>query len=150
VTWHELAWHGVHVRGPALDDVDLWTDTDALRAYSHANLSDYWAEQVAQLRRFPEEAAKPDIVAWFVLGLPRLHHVLATGRLTSKDGAGRHAVAAFGERWRPVIAEALTYRALGEPSGRYDGQPTRLAEEATAFAELVLERALALPRPGPD
>jgi hypothetical protein len=144
VTWHELAWHGVHVRGPALEDVDLWTDTDALRAYSHANLTDYWAGQVALLRQFPEKAARPDIVSWSVLGVPRLHHTLVTGRLTSKDGAGHHAVATFGERWRPVVAEALTHRALGEPSGRYDGQEARLAEEVATFAELVLESGLAI------
>src|SRR6185436_9950653 len=81
---------------------------------------------------------------WFVLGVPRLHHAIATGRLTSKDGAGHHAVATFGERWRPVVAEALTCRALGEPSGRYDGQEALLAEETAAFAELALESALAL------
>ena len=144
VTWHELAWHGVQVRGPALDGVDLWTDTSALRAYSAANLRSYWAEQVPLLRQHPEEAGRPDIVAWFVLGVPRLHHTLVTGRLTSKDGAGHHAVATFGERWRPVVAEALTYRALGEPSGMYDGQEARLAEEVTAFAELALESGLAI------
>ena len=144
VTWHELAWHGVHVRGPASEGVDLWTDTEALRAYSAANLRSYWAEQVPLLRQHPEEAARPDIVEWFVLGVPRLHHTLVTGRLTSKDGAGHHAVAAFGERWRPVVAEALTYRALGEPSGRYDGQEARLAEEVAAFSELALESGLAI------
>lgn len=144
VTWHELAWHGVHVRGPALDEVELWTDTEALRAYSAANLRDYWAERVRLLRQHPDEAARPDIVEWFVLGVPRLHHAIVTGRLTSKDGAGHHAVATFGERWRPVVAEALTHRALGEPSGRYDGREARLAEEVAAFAELVLETALAI------
>ena len=38
MTWHELAWHGVHVRGPALEHVDVWTDTDALQAYSQTPL----------------------------------------------------------------------------------------------------------------
>jgi hypothetical protein len=148
VTWHELARHGVHVRGPALGDVQVWTDTETLRTYSHANLTDYWAGQVALLRQHPQDAARPDIVSWFVLGVPRLHHAIATGRLTSKDGAGHHAVATFGERWRPLVAEAMTYRALGEPSGMYDAQETRLAEETATFAELALERALALRPPG--
>ena len=52
------------------------------------------------------------------------------------------------DRPRTIWAEALTYRALGEPSGRYDGQETRLAEETATFAELALERALALRPPG--
>jgi hypothetical protein len=144
VTWHELAWHGVHVRGPRLEDVDVWTDTQALQEHSHRNLQEYWAGQLELLARFPDEGAKPDLVAWFVLGVPRLHHVLETGRLTSKDGAGRHAVATFGERWRPVVAEALTYRALGESSGAYDGRPDRLAADVQELTALALEAGLAL------
>ncbi len=144
VTWHELAWHGVHVRGPQLADVDVWTDTHALQEFTHGNLQGYWAGSLSELRRFPAEAARPDIVAWFVLGVPRLHHVLATGTLTSKDGAGRYAVETFGERWRPLVAEALAYRTLGEPAGSYADDPDRLAVDVLAFTELVLESGLAL------
>ena len=144
VTWHELVRHGVHVRGPRLEDVDVWTDTRTLQEHSHRNLQEFWAAQLAELRRFPDEGARPDVVSWFVLGVPRLHHVLATGRLTSKDGAGRHAVASFGERWRPVVTEALTYRALGEPSGAYDGQPERLAADVLALTALALDAGLDL------
>lgn len=61
--------------------------------------------------------ANPDIATWFVLGVPRLHHLLATDRPTSKDGAGRYVVEAFGERWRPLVTEVLTYRATGEAPG---------------------------------
>lgn len=143
VTWHQLAWHGVHVRGPQLADVDVWTDTRALQEFTHGNLQGYWAGSLSELSRFPAEAARPDVVAWFVLGVPRLHHVLTTGRLTSKDGAGRYAVETFGERWRPLVTEALAYRALGEPAGSYAGDPDRLAADVMAFTELVLESGLA-------
>lgn len=142
VTWHELARHGVTVRGPELEDVDLWTDGQALRAYTHANLQSYWAEQVSALRQFPAEAARPEIVSWFVLGVPRLHHLLATDRLTSKDGAGRRAVEAFGERWRALVAEALAYRATGERAGALPDD--RLAEEVITFADLAVQRGLAI------
>ena len=101
--------------------------------------------QVSPAAAAPREAARPDIVSWFVLGVPRLHHALATGRLTSKDGAGRHAVATFGERWRPVVAEALAYRATraSRPgSGTTGRRPARGGDPA--FAELALESALAL------
>ena len=143
VSWHELARHGVTVRGPRLDQVDVWTDQQALRAYTHANLAEYWAGEVSGLRRFPAEAARPDVVAWFVLGVPRLHHLLATDRLTSKDGAGRHAVEAFGERWRPLVAEALAYRATGERTGAI--AEDRLAAELVEFADLVVEAGLKIP-----
>ncbi len=144
VSWHELAGNGVHVRGPRLGEVEIWTDVSALQEFSHRNLSDYWAVQLAELRRFPEEAARPDIVSWFVLGVPRLHHVLATGRLTSKDGAGLHAVEVFGDRWRPLVAEALAYRATGELTGAYDGGSERLAADVVELSALALEAGLAL------
>lgn len=50
VSWHELAWHGVHVRGPRLDEVEIWTDLRALQEHSHQNLSDYWAPSLDRLR----------------------------------------------------------------------------------------------------
>jgi hypothetical protein len=143
VTWHELARHGVTVRGPSLEAVDIWTDPQALRAYTHANLESYWAEGAASLRQFPAEAARADIVSWFALGIPRLHHLLATDRLTSKDGAGRHAVEAFGERWRPLLAEALAYRATGERAGALPDD--RLAAELIEFADLAVREGLKIP-----
>jgi hypothetical protein len=144
VTWHELARHGVRIRGPLLEDVDVWTDEHVLREHSHLNLQEYWARELAELRRFPDEAAKVDIVSWFVLGIPRLHHLLATGRLTSKNGAGQHAVDAFGERWRPVVTEALVYRATGEATGAYDGRADRLAADVVELSALAIDAGLAL------
>lgn len=142
VTWHELARHGAAVRGPAPERVDIWTDQAELRAYTHGNLRSYWAGQVEQVARFPAEAAKPEIAAWLVLGLPRLHHLLATDRLTSKDGAGHHAVAAFGERWRPLVTEALAHRATGARAGVLS--EAELAAQVVEFAGLVLDAGLTL------
>lgn len=143
VTWHELAGHGVTVRGPQLDAVRIWTDQQALRAYTHDNLRTYWADNVASLAQFPDEAARPDVVAWHVLGIPRLHHLLATDRLTSKDGAGRHVVEAFGERWRPLVAESLAYRATGARAGALTDQ--QLSDGVIELSGLVLEEALKIP-----
>ena len=143
VTWHELAWHGVRIRGPQLAEVDVWTDPHTLRVFTHRNLESYWAGELTELRRFPEEGAKPDIAAWFVLGVPRLHHVLSTGRLTSKDGAGHHVVEMFGDRWRPVVAETLAYRAVGEPTGMYADTPDRLSADVIELTQLVLDDGLA-------
>ena len=94
------------------------------------------------LADFPGEASRADVVAWFVLGIPRLHHLLATGRLTSKDGAGRHAVEAFGERWRGLVAEALAYRATGERLGVLPDE--ELSAQVVDFAELAVREGLAL------
>lgn len=143
VTWHELAWHGVRVRGPEPEDLDVWTDIRALREHTHDNLQSYWTARIAELRGSPEKAACLDVAAWFALGLPRLHHVLATDRLTSKDGAGRYAVQTFGERWRPVVTEALAFRSAGQSTGAYAGEPGRLAADVLELSQLVLEAALA-------
>jgi hypothetical protein len=140
VTWHELARHGVAVRGPRLEEVDIWTDQRALRSYTHENLATYWADGVAGLARFPAEAARADVVSWYVLGVPRLHHLLATDRLTSKNGGGAHAVAVFGERWRPLVTEALAYRATGERAGLLTDE--QLAESVPELAGLVVEVGL--------
>jgi hypothetical protein len=136
VTWHELAWHGVHVRGPQLGDVGLWTDLQALMEYSHRNLEEYWAEQLAALRKYPDEAARPDLVCWFVLGVPRLHHLLATGRLTSKDGAGRRGTARDGTRSRPSAGGGV----LWSPT------PSRTARPATPPACTRASRTASPPR----
>jgi hypothetical protein len=143
VTWHELARHGVEIRGPRLEAVELWTDQQALRAYTHANLETFWTEQAGALRQFPQEAAKPEIVSWFVLGVPRLHHLLATDRLTSKNGAGQHAVDAFGERWRPLVAEALAYRGTGERAGALVDE--ELGAQVMDFADLAVRAGLEIP-----
>jgi hypothetical protein len=142
VTWHELAWHGETIRGPRLEDVAIWTDLAALRAYSHGNLSSYWQEQADALARFPDEATRPDLVAWFTLGIPRLHHLLATDRLTSKDGAGRHVVDAFGEEWRILAAEALSYRATGQRVGVLPDE--ELSAQLVEFSQLAVRQSLAL------
>lgn len=142
VTWHELARHGLTVRGPRLRSFPIWTDQRALREYTHGNLTDYWAARARKLHRFPAEAADPEIVAWFVLGVPRLHHLLATDRLTSKSGAGAYAVDAFGARWRPLVTEALAYRATGELAGVLDHE--RLGAQVAEFSDLVVRAGLAI------
>ncbi len=145
VTWHELAHHGVTVRGPELPEVEIWTDDAALRRYTHENLGSYWRGQADALAQFPAEAGKPDIAAWCVLGVSRLHHLLATGELTSKTGAGRYAVEAFGEPWRQIVTEALAVRVTGETSGAYDDDPEVRAQDCIAFTDMVVRDGLARP-----
>lgn len=143
VTWHELAHHGVEVRGPTLAEVDLWTDPAELRRYTSENLDTYWRGEAESLSRFPVEAGRPEAVLWCVLGVARLHHLLATDRLTSKGGAGRYAAEAFDPRWRPIVAEALALRVTGETSGYYDGADDRRGADNAAFTAMVVEDGLA-------
>ena len=144
MTWHELARHGVVVRGPELHEIEIWTDSKVLRQYTHDNLRSYWQEQAGALQQFPDEAAKPDIVAWFVLGVSRLHHLLATDQLTSKSGAGRYALDAFDAPWHPVIREALVVRETGGTTGEYDADPDRRGRDTIAFAQMAVQDGLSL------
>ncbi len=53
VSWHELARHGIAVRGPVFREDEVWTDDAALRAFSHANLGSYWAGVAESLVKQP-------------------------------------------------------------------------------------------------
>ncbi|GAA3377360.1 hypothetical protein GCM10020367_52740 [Streptomyces sannanensis] len=144
VTWHELVRHGVKVRGPVLTESEVWTDDAALRAFSHGNLSSYWSGVHEALVKSPEEAGDPDAAEWCVLSVSRLHHLLATGSLTSKSGAGRYALAAFESRWHSIILEALRVRESTGASSAYDGVPGHRASDTIAFTAMVVEAGLAL------
>jgi hypothetical protein len=147
VSWHELARHGVVVRGPALSEGDVWTDDAALRAFSHGNLGSYWAGVAGSLLEHPAEAREPWLVAWSVLGVSRLHHLLATGTLTSKSGAGRYALTAFGPQWHRIIREALRARERPGDVSSYDREPEQRGRATAAFTVMAIESGLAL---GPD
>jgi hypothetical protein len=142
VSWHELARHGITIRGPELTEADVWTDDAALRAFSHGNLSSYWQGIADSLVSHPKEAGSPWAAAWCVLGISRLHHLLAMGTLTAKSAAGRYARTAFGPRWHPIIDEALRARERPDDPSRYDDDARR--RDTTAFTVLALEAALAL------
>jgi hypothetical protein len=104
-TWHELAERGIAVRGTV---PPVHTDHAALLATTRDNLDTYWRRTLGELETLDEV---PDsAVTWAVLGVARLHHLLATGSMTSKSGAGRYVLASLDERWHPVAAEALRLR----------------------------------------
>ncbi|MFF4044831.1 aminoglycoside adenylyltransferase domain-containing protein [Streptomyces sp. NPDC001816] len=146
VTWHELAQRAVTVRGPQLTADDVWTDQSALRAYSHANLDEFWRSSLDELRAGPGQEWVFDgpaergewVTEWFVLGIARLHHLLATDRLTSKTGAGRHALTAFDGRWQPIVHEALRIRE-GSTTSAYEGDPIARLQDTIAFAAMAIE-----------
>jgi Domain of unknown function (DUF4111) len=143
VTWHELAWHGITVHGPDLGHGQVWTDAGALRSFTYANLSSYWAPVAAQLRAAPPEAITADNVSWCVLGISRLHHLLVTGSMTSKSGAGRHAMTVFGPRWRPIVTEALRARERPDLASDYGDDAVARGRDAAAFTTTALDSALA-------
>ena len=77
-----------------------------------------------------------------MLGAPRLHRTVFNGDIISKEEAGAYAVAAFGNRWPPMVEEALAYW-----RGELSAGPFRLARrrrrEAARFVLEVVESASA-------
>ena len=147
VTWAEMARYAVPVRecpGLVVDD-----DHDRLVAFTRRNLEDYWAPLVDRIDAAGEagEALTPEKMTemgvWTVLGIPRLHALLATGHVVSKTEAGEHAVEHFG-RWESLIRRCLRSRA-----GEAVVFTVADAPDVVDLSRAVLESARVLPDPAP-
>ena len=148
VTWHTLADHGVTVFGPPCEDVPVWTDREALAAWTHQNLDDYWRPW---LRRSSRLWSRPGLAcvhswgpAWGVLGVSRLHYTLATGAITSKYGAGLYARNVFQPRWRRIVDECLRLRRgnTGQPDGKPGYRtPLHRRRDALDFVSMAIDEA---------
>ncbi|WP_144593480.1 DNA polymerase subunit beta [Amycolatopsis rhizosphaerae] len=149
VMFCELAWHGIAVRGPQPAEVNLWADQDALRAFTVDNLRTYWRPWWQQKRQRSALSLAIGLSAWFpvwaVLGVSRLHHLLATGTMTSKCGAGRYAQKEFDPRWQRIIAESLSLRTDGAEGRRSYRNPLARRRDTLAFLDTTIDAALALP-----
>jgi Domain of unknown function (DUF4111) len=114
VTWHTLARYGVGCRGPTPTDVEIWADPQVLAAWTLGNLDSYWRRLLDRAGRLPSRwgvaALTPSVAVWVVTGVTRLHYTLATGDVTSKEGAGGYALQRFAPQWHRVVHEALRIR----------------------------------------
>ncbi|TDU87285.1 nucleotidyltransferase-like protein [Kribbella voronezhensis] len=141
VLWSEMARQSLAVRRtPGLVVHD---DHQALVDFTRANLTSYWQPTYDQLEAAvadrPDDAVMPDwALPWVVLGVPRLHALLATGNIVSKTAAGEHALVAFPD-WTGLISRCLSHRA-GEPITF----TTTDAKTAVSFGRKVIADALAL------
>ncbi|MFF2554786.1 aminoglycoside adenylyltransferase domain-containing protein [Nocardia sp. NPDC058058] len=147
VTWHTLAEHGVALRGPAIDDLGIWTDPAALAAWQNRNLDAYWATGLSRAARL---ISKPGLgllsdfgTVWTVTGISRLHYTLATGKITSKDGAARHALDTFPIRWHRIINEALRLRRNDSRTPLYR-TPLARRRDTLAFGHMAIADAHAI------
>ncbi len=113
VAWHELAWHGTTVHGPKIADLAVWTDPGRLLAFTAENLNSYWRANAEALTAMPAEGATEEACCWCVLGVARLHHLLVTGKMTTKSAAGRWGLTYYPDRFHRVLREALRIREGG-------------------------------------
>lgn len=148
VTFCELATHGIAVRGPQPSEVDMWADQKSLREFTIDNLRTYWRpwwQRNRQWRPLPLAiGVSPWFPVWATLGVSRMHHLLATGTMTSKCGAGRYAMETFDPRWHRIIAESLSLRTNGAEGRRGYRNPLTRRRDTLAFLDATIDAALTI------
>jgi hypothetical protein len=145
VTWRVLAGHGIAVRGPAPDRLRFYHDEAELQRWCLRNLDGDWRRWANSVLHLGREAARASLlhgVVWGVLGAPRPYRTVLNSDVISKGKAGEYAVAAFGDRWQPMIEEALGYW-RGELTAGPFPLAGRRRREAARFVLEVVESACA-------
>ena len=141
VLWSEMARQSLPLR--TTPGLVVHDDHEALVEFTRGNLKSYWAGQFDQLEAAvaerPDDEVAPDwVLPWVMLGVPRLHALLATGNIVSKTAAGEHALTAFPE-WSDLITCCMKHRA---------GQPITFtaadAKAAVPFGRKVIAEGSAL------
>jgi hypothetical protein len=140
VLWLTLHRYGVRVRGPAVAELGVRVDPEAVRRYNLDNLRTYWRSRAATTRAAltkvdPDEPVEAGTVSWYALGPARLHHTLAHGDVISKAAAGAYLGQLFpayadlahrAVRWRAGAPERFTAADLRAALDSVD----RVAEDA--------------------
>lgn len=144
ITWHTLARYGIALRGPDTSSIPIWTDPDELAAWTARNLETYWRPLLARCARPLSRAGRASLSAsqavWNVLGVTRLHYTLATGDITSKDGAGAYALNAFHIQWHTIVRECLRIRRAAGGRSLYL-TPLARRRGMLAYCEMVITYA---------
>lgn len=139
VTWVMLREQSRTVIGE-LDRTALWRDDARLMSWTRENVESYWAPWLKDASRPMGKLGLWLLggagVMWAVLGISRLHYTLATAHVTSKSGAGEHALEVFEPRWHGIVAEALRLR-RGEGGGRY-ANPLARRREVLDYVAMVI------------
>ena len=151
VTWQTLRQCGITYRGTPIDLDRLWHDPNRLDAWTRENLESYWRPWLERSERLATslhlDALVEEATEWGVLGVTRLHHTLATGRITSKHGAGRYALETFPDQWHRIVHEALRIRERRSEGRQYRNSFQR-RRDMRAYVAMVIEDALTLPASG--
>src|SRR5258708_7808718 len=93
-------------------------DLAETRQWNLDNLNSYWRRWASQNKLFFGRGLMmltDRSVEWGVCGVARLHFTIATGNVISKAGACEYAMERFPERWRQIVAQALSIRRGHKP-----------------------------------
>ncbi len=117
VTWYTLATYGVTVRGPVVDGLNIWHETEDRVRFVIDNLSTYWSQVADSVEKACDDPnASFDLASfeWCALGALRLHYTAFTGDVTSKRGAGEYGLVVTPDHMHDIIRAALDVRASGQ------------------------------------
>lgn len=147
ITWHTLAAHGIAVRGPDRERLQVHADQAELRSWTRSNLNAYWRRWVERARRpgVREAVLGRRFTSAGTLGVARLHYTIATGEITTKEEAGAHALQTSDPRWRPLIEDALAWWRSEPSRPPYRGHAARRRRDAAEFVSHVIDAGNALP-----
>ncbi|WP_218157712.1 aminoglycoside adenylyltransferase domain-containing protein [Saccharopolyspora shandongensis] len=131
------------MRGPAPGRLGLDPEPDRLRTWNLDQLNGHWRSwaEKSLSRKPPREPLLPAhrVALAHVLGPPRLHCTIATGRVITKESAAEYALDTFAARWHPLIRSALAHR-TGEPVPGGSPEPSELPRLAGEFTlELIAD-----------
>ncbi|MEV6232091.1 aminoglycoside adenylyltransferase domain-containing protein [Saccharopolyspora shandongensis] len=143
VMWKVLRESGIAVRGPAPGRLGLDPEPDRLRAWNLDQLNGHWRSwaEKSLSRKPPRKPLLPAhrVALAHVLGPPRLHCTIATGRVITKESAAEYALDTFAARWHPLIRSALAHR-TDEPVPGGSPEPSELPRLAGEFTlELIAD-----------
>ena len=145
VAWHTLAQSGLRMRGPEPVALQIWRDRAVLDAWTDANLDDYWQRRMLDRgARLLSRVGLGELTAWAcewcVTVVSRLHYTLASGAITSKEGAALYAHNTFTGRWTRVIEESLRIRRASPGRSLYRS-PLSRRRDVRAFTQFVITDA---------
>lgn len=147
VSWCELDERGIRITGRDPQRIGIHADRAELWSYSHENLASYWGRTALELKvTWMVAGRRDDAVAWCALGVARLHHLLATGQMTSKSGAGRYILEQLDERWHQLAADALRARERPEEASVYRSMNQR-GKDLRDFVAWAVEDGAGLAMP---
>ncbi len=138
-----LRRRGLAFRGPDPQELGVTVDGGDLTRWAATNLVTYWTPWVdSYARSVWPGALSGRRVRWGVLGVARLHYSLATGDVTTKEEAARHAARRFGPAWHDILDEALRLRRRGR--GTSYRTPIARRRDAVDFIRTAIADGLRL------
>jgi hypothetical protein len=116
ITWYVLERYAVARRGPRPSELTIATDRAERVAWVAENARTYWRDMLGELRGAVDELGSTgaqvpgEVAVWCLLGACRMLYTVTTGDVTSKTGAGRHALKVLPPSTHAALERCLELR----------------------------------------